>query len=68
LSALDQYYELTHKAKSLKRNLKPELKDLAIDAHNVLALRGYVRRTWMSKDPTFHLKSLAKSAITSGSK
>jgi len=39
LSALVQYYELTHKAKSLKRNLKPELKALAIDAHKVLTLQ-----------------------------
>jgi len=39
LSALGQYYELTNKAKSIHRNLTPELKALVIDAKKVLTLQ-----------------------------
>ena len=39
LSALGQYYELTNKAKSIHRNLTPELKALVIDAKKVVTLQ-----------------------------
>ncbi|MBL7152839.1 MAG: hypothetical protein ISS79_03925 [Phycisphaerae bacterium] len=42
LSALEQYYELTNKAKSIHKHLTPELQALAIDAKKVIALQNKV--------------------------
>lgn len=49
LNALTQYYELTKKAKSIHKNLTPELKDLATDAKKVVDLQHQMPKSVKNK-------------------
>jgi len=49
LSALEQYYELTNKAKSIHRNLTPELQALANDANKVITLQNKMSHSVKNK-------------------